>query len=87
SKKRKVEGYLDSRTQNIAGYKKEPPSQLAQPSEFCKSQMQCSNPPQILCHHPPGAMSIPVTLMHPVFGRFVDNCKESKLLMKTMNSF
>lgn len=40
--------------------------------------MQGPDSPRILCHRPPGAMSIPVTLMHPVFGRFVDNCKESK---------
>ena len=47
------------------------PSEAATSKRFKQMQMK---EPMILCHRPPGATGIPVTLIHPVFGEFVDNC-------------
>lgn len=32
--------------------------------------------PRILCNRPPELTSIPVVLLHPIFGAFVDNCRD-----------
>ncbi|CAG8759809.1 2693_t:CDS:2, partial [Ambispora leptoticha] len=51
------------------------PSEAATSKRF--KQMQIINKePMILCHRPPGATAIPVTLIHPVFGEFLDNCSK-----------
>src|SRR5262245_47287664 len=48
------------------------PSSLGKPKEFAKLQ---ENPARALhCNRPPDATStVPATLLHPVFGQFLDN--------------
>jgi len=56
--------------------KKMCPSSYAHFGEFSDLQRRYQQP--ILCHRPPGASSTPVTLLHPIFGRFVDDCKDER---------
>ena len=51
------------------------PSQQGEASNFKTFQsMDC----RIEWTRPPGALSIPVTLLHPIFGQFVDDCDTHK---------
>lgn len=49
------------------------PSMLGQPSQFFKLQQQPSL--QIFCNRPHSVHSTPITLLHPTFGKFVDDCE------------
>jgi hypothetical protein len=51
-----------------------PPSWAAQPK--AQEKLQTSQDPQILCNRPSSLISIPVVLLHPIFGQFVDNCRD-----------
>jgi hypothetical protein len=48
------------------------------PSSVAKHQAEHQDPqePRILCNRPAGLLSIPVTLLHPIFGQFMDNCRD-----------
>jgi hypothetical protein len=48
------------------------PSSYGQPKKFKAMQEEFDYP--ILCHRPASASSTPVTLLHPIFGEFVDDC-------------
>ena len=50
------------------------PSNLAKPTEFAKLLQRQTNT-QIFCNRPWDAFSTPVTLLHRVFGKFVDDCE------------
>jgi hypothetical protein len=50
-----------------------PPSDAARYPEFRKRQ-EAAGGPMIYCNRPPLASSIPVTLLHPILGKFVDEC-------------
>lgn len=52
------------------------PSSYAHFQTFADLQKKYKQP--ILCHRPPGASSTPVTLLHPTFGQFVDDCKDER---------
>jgi hypothetical protein len=47
-------------------------------SHAALSQERCQNlvNPRIQCNRPSGLVSIPVVLLHPIFGQFVDNCRD-----------
>jgi hypothetical protein len=49
------------------------PSELAQPSEFARVQQRLDV--QVFCNRPRSFHSTPVTLLHPAFGKFVDDCE------------
>lgn len=49
------------------------PSNLGQPSEFAKLQQRTDV--QIFCNRPRTIHSIPITLLHPAFGKFVHDCE------------
>ena len=48
------------------------PSTLARPNEFLKIQEKSDT--CMFCNRPRTATSTPITLLHPIFGQFVDNC-------------
>jgi hypothetical protein len=48
------------------------PSEQAIPSQFIKLQSKAEEP-FAYCNRPHSASSIPVTLLHPIFGRFIDD--------------
>ena len=50
---------------------------LAQPSEF--SNIQNDPATRMFCNRPRTANSTPITLLHPIFGQFVDDCKNHPL--------
>jgi hypothetical protein len=50
------------------------PSTLAQPSKF--SKLQEDSAIRMFCNRPRTATSTPITLLHPIFGKFVDDCKD-----------
>ncbi|CAG8668890.1 8632_t:CDS:1, partial [Paraglomus brasilianum] len=52
------------------------PSSYTQFAEFADLQKKYEQP--ILCHRLPGASSTPVTLLHPIFGQFADDCKSGR---------
>lgn len=49
------------------------PSTLAQPSQF--SNIQKDPNTLMFCNRPRTANSTPITLLHPIFGKFVEDCK------------
>lgn len=50
------------------------PSSLAVPARFAEFQRRdCED--RLACNRPASARSTPVTLLHPVFGQFIDDCK------------
>jgi hypothetical protein len=51
-----------------------PPSEMALRTQFKKFQ-ETNGGPFAYCNRPPSASSIPVTLLHPIFGKFVDECR------------
>lgn len=51
-----------------------PPSDLAVPSQFTKLQTKAKEP-FAYCNRPRSASSIPVTLLHPIFGKFIDESR------------
>jgi hypothetical protein len=61
------------RRQYISTFPKKPPSSQAVPHEFSKLQENHSH--AIDCNRPSlAAATIPVTLLHVIFGQFVDDC-------------
>ena len=50
-----------------------PPSTLGQPPEF--SKIQDNSAVRMFCNRPRMFTSTPITLLHPIFGQFVDDCK------------
>src|ERR1700691_2366568 len=56
------------------------PSTLAQPSEFSKIQKDSTI--RMFCNRPRMATSTPITLLHPIFGQFIDDCKDCPLTPK-----
>jgi hypothetical protein len=63
-----------------------PPSSLAEPREF-KVHQESPDGPYFFFNRPPsGATTIPVTLLHPIFGEFIDDC-ETHLPTRQDNSF
>ena len=48
------------------------PSSLGHPKEFSKIQEKSDT--RVFCNRPRTATSTPITLLHPIFGQFVDNC-------------
>ncbi|KAF8468174.1 hypothetical protein BDZ91DRAFT_848037 [Kalaharituber pfeilii] len=57
-----------------------PPSSQGVPAMFAKLQGDANdNNPLIYCNRPYWASSTPVTLLHPIFGEFVDECQNYKL--------
>ena len=66
-------GDLHARADHYAQFPSRAPSDQAAPAEFEK--LQTMKPlPLAFCNRPAAASSTPVTLMHPIFGRFVDEC-------------
>ena len=64
---------LYTRADHYTQFPSRAPSDQAVPAEFEK--LQIMNPlPLAYCNRPAAASSTPVTLMHPIFGRFVDEC-------------
>jgi hypothetical protein len=64
---------LKGRQRFSAALPRTPPSSLGMPSNFSKFQEK-QNP--IACGRPPAADApIPVTLLHPIFRQFLDNCE------------
>ena len=49
------------------------PSSLGQPAEFAK--IQSNSDIRMFCNRPRTATSTPITLLYPIFGQFVDDCK------------
>ncbi|KAG8996878.1 hypothetical protein FRB94_007977 [Tulasnella sp. JGI-2019a] len=67
SKKRQTMDVVRSQVPSVAAY----------PATFNSLQMKASGP-IIYCNRPPAATSTPVTLLDPVFGKFVDDCVNLK---------
>ncbi len=66
------------RQQYLGRVKKKAPSTLGQPKEF--SKLQADSVTAIHCNRPPRATdAIPVTLLHPVFGKFLDDIETCEL--------
>ena len=64
---------LHARADHYAQFPSRAPSDQAVPAEFKK--LQTMKPlPLAFCNRLAAASSTPVTLMHPIFGRFVDEC-------------
>lgn len=60
------------RLQYLQSTKSKSPSSLGQPKEFARQQKDPAK--TIYCDRPPDATdTIPVTLLHPVFGQFLDD--------------
>lgn len=63
--------------QFLEGSPRKPPSQSGQAKEFSKRQ---ADPKQtIYCNRPQNASATtPITLLHPIFGQFMDDCENHK---------
>jgi hypothetical protein len=67
-----IQGELALRRAYLDGKPPQAPSILGVPSQFMKEQARSER--TIYCNRPPDAFHpIPVTLLHPVFGQFVDD--------------
>ncbi|TDL24163.1 hypothetical protein BD410DRAFT_896881 [Rickenella mellea] len=67
-----VSRLLQLRLDHEAHYNIPAPSAAAEPETFRKLQKRSDNQPFAFFNRPHGTSSIPVTLLHPVFGQFVD---------------
>jgi hypothetical protein len=72
-----VDSLGDLRRTYLKKFPKISPSQLAQPSQVKDLQTSAATKPgRFHCNRPPSAApTIPITLLHPVFNEFIEDCQ------------
>ncbi|CAG8643054.1 10496_t:CDS:2 [Funneliformis caledonium] len=81
-KKRSYEGDVNAFAESKRRFFDDELPKHMRPSSYAHfetlADMQKNYEQPILCHRPPGASSTSVTLLHPIFGQFVDDCKDGR---------